>query len=155
MPELASNRPVSHLTTLRPLLGARPGVACEVAPGKKVELHEGDPLPRFVLAEMVPTGRGEYRVVPRPLVEWMSLSQVALERLGITLSENTMRRLGRAGFIETRQVSPSRIEFNVQSWFAHCERVRDPEFWSAPCGVGPTAALRARTNFELYQEEGL
>lgn len=144
-----------HLKEIRPLLGARPGVNVEVAPGHKAEIRDADPLPRYVLAELVPLGGGQYRVVPRPLVEWMSLSQGALDRLGITVSENTMRRLGRAGFIQVRQVSPSRVEFNVQSWFAHCERVQDLEFWDQPCGVGATATLRARTNWQLYQSEGL
>lgn len=132
-------------TAHQPLIGAKPGVTVEIAPGKKIELRESDPLPRFCIAEMVPMGGGTYRVVPRPLVVWQSLSQVSLSRLGITLSENTMRRLGRGKFIELRQISPSRFEFNFQSWVDHCTRCSDPEFWH-------TKDAKKRTNLDRYKE---
>jgi hypothetical protein len=123
---------------LVPLIGGRACVAVEIAPGKKVAVRDADPLPRYVIAEMVPVGAGNYRLIPRVLNEWMSISQGSLAKLGITLSENTMRRLGRADFFEVRQISPNRYEFNLQSWFAHAEKARDPEFWDAKDGHGKT-----------------
>jgi hypothetical protein len=136
---------VIPLTTPQPLIGARPGVTVEAAPGKKLELRESDPLPRYCIAENVPLGGGTYRVIPRPLIDWLSLSQGSLDRLGIGLSENTMRRLGRAEFIKVRQISPSRYEFNFQSWLEHCARCEDPEFWD-------TEDSKKKTNRAKYLE---
>ncbi|WP_414664892.1 hypothetical protein [Horticoccus sp. 23ND18S-11] len=127
------------------------GARFEVAPGKRIPVPalpgpaEATPL-RYVLAEVVPLGGGTFRLVPRPVMEWMGLSQAALAKVGITLSENTLRRLGRAGFIRVRPVSPNRYEFNFTSWLEHCRRVEaDPEeFWDR------RENDKGRTNREKY-----
>jgi hypothetical protein len=113
------------------VIGAKPGVAVEIAPGRKLEFTDADPAPRYCLMELIPLGGATYRAIPRPLKEWMGLSQASLARVGITLSENTLRRLGRAGFIRVRPISPNRYEFNYQSWLDHCRRVEADaeEFW--------------------------
>lgn len=119
-------------TQILPVIGAKAGVMVEVAPGKKVQLTDPDPLPRYCIAELVPLGGGTYRTVPRILTEWMSFQKLSLQRLGITCSENTLHRLGRAGLIDVRQPSPGRYEFNYQSWLRHCQLASDPEFWDTP-----------------------
>ncbi len=132
-----------------PVIGTRTGITAEVAPGKRITIAEPEPLPRYVIAEAVPLGGGTYRIVPRLATNWISLSQGSLARLGITLSENTMRRLGRAGFIRIRAISPARYEFELQSWFQHCAATEaDEEFWSREV---PTHAGK-RTNLARYQE---
>lgn len=136
---------LAPLVATVPLIGGRPGVSVEIAPGKRIEVCDPDPIPRFVIAEMVPLGGGSYRVVPRVLNQWMGISQGTLAKLGITLSENTMRRLGRAEFFEVRQISPNRYEFNLQSWFAHAEKARDPEFWD-------TKDAHGKSNRQKYVE---
>lgn len=141
---------VSPLTLY--VVGAKPGVAVEVAPGKKLEFTDSDPAPRYCLMELVPLGGATYRAIPRPLKEWMGLSQASLARVGITLSENTLRRLGRAGFIRVRPISPNRYEFNYQSWLEHCRRVESDaeEFWDRRDDLG--GGRKGRSNREKYLE---
>lgn len=133
------------------VFGAKPGVvAIEVAPGRKLEFSDPDPAPRYFLMELVPLGGATYRAIPRPLKEWMGLSQASLARVGITLSENTLRRLGRAGFIRVRPISPNRYEFNYQSWLEHCRRVEADaeEFWERREDLG--GGRLGRSNREKY-----
>lgn len=124
----------------------------EIAPGKHIAASKPstsapDDPPRYMLCEAVPLGAGTYRFVPRPVLEWMGLSQTALAKVGITLSGTTLRRLGRAGFIRVRPISPNRYEFNFASWLEHCRRVEaDPEeFWDTP-------DVRGKTNRQRYLE---
>lgn len=120
----------------------------EIAPG---QLHRApapslpgaaEAGPRYLLAELVPVGGGLYRLQHRPMLEWVAVGSESLSRLGITCSESTMHRLGRAGFIRFRPISPSRYEFSLRSWLEHCARVEaDPEeFWDRrePAPGGPT-----------------
>ncbi|MBI5770870.1 MAG: hypothetical protein HZA93_24040 [Verrucomicrobia bacterium] len=123
----------------------------EIAPGKvcppPVLPATG---PGYTIAEVVPLGGGAFRLQPRPAIEWLGMTQSALRRVGITLSENTLRRLGRAGFIQVRPISPNRYEFNWQSWLAHCAAVEsDPEgFWDAREDLG--GGRKGPTNREKY-----
>lgn len=132
-----------------PLLGARAGVGVQVAPDKRITLHDTEPLERLCVAELIPIGGGTYRVVPRLATTWVRFSRDRLLKLGIELSENTMQRLGRAGFIRIRQPSPSSYEFDFQSWLNHCAQVEaDPEFWEKKVNTG----AGIRTNRQRYLE---
>ncbi|HTJ78522.1 MAG TPA: hypothetical protein VL357_05960 [Rariglobus sp.] len=120
-----------------PVIGTRPGVAVEIAPGKRMEITHPEPLEQYCIAELVPLGGGTYRVVPRLATLWLPVGKVALQKLGLTISEKTLHVLGRAGFIKVRQISISRYDFNLQSWLAHCAAVEaDPEFWDAKVQTG-------------------
>ena len=132
-----------------PVIGARAGVTAEWAPGRRTELKDPEPIERFCIAELVPLGGGTFRVVPRVTSIWLPMTETWLARLGASISENTMRRLGAAGFIRTRQPSPNRHEFNLVSWVEHCAAVEsDPEFWDREV----TTPAGKRTNRRRYQE---
>lgn len=129
----------------------------EVAPGKPLATAPGVfprlPAPErltHMLCEVVPLGGGTFRLKPRPMLDWVGLSRDSLDALGISLSESTLRRLGRAGFIRIRPISPSRYEFNVTSFLDHCRAVEaDPEeFWHRP-------DARGKTNWQKYQQDAL
>jgi hypothetical protein len=127
-----------------------PAPKIEAAPGKSVTMHapafSPDELPKFMTAQVVPLGGGAFRLQPRPLNAWVSFSRRDLDRLGITISQTTLRRLAVAKFIEVRQISPSRHELSLQSWFAHCDRVQnDPEFWTRKDAAG-------KSNLKKYVE---
>ena len=130
-----------------PVLGGRPGLTVEAIPGRRIELRDPEPLDRHCIAELVPLGGGTYRVVPRLATIWLRFARDVVGKLGIGISGSTMRRLGEAGFIKIRQISPSCYEFDYASWLAHCAAVEaDPEFWDT---VVQTPAGRM-TNRERY-----
>ena len=133
-----------------PVHGCRPGIVVEYVPGKRAEIKDPDPLEeRFCIAELVPIGGGNYRVVPRIALTWLRFGREDLRRIGVRVSQSTLHRLGRAGFINIRQISPSCYELDYQSWTTHCAAVEaDPEFWDrevmTPAGK--------RTNRQRYLE---
>lgn len=150
---------MSIATIEDPKLGAVPwpvgtSAPIQVAPGKFARLPTVSPstvspptdLPRLILCEVIPLGGGTFRLQPRPLTDWVGFNQRVLDGLGISASQTTLRRLGVAGFIEVRQISPNRYEFSVSSWVTHCQRVQaDPEFWARADGKG-------KTNLRKYLE---
>lgn len=60
----------------------------------------------------------------------MRLTPSTVKSLALGCEYRSLRRLVVAGFVEGCKVSPGCWMFNVESYFAHVERVKnDPEFW--------------------------
>jgi hypothetical protein len=113
------------------VLGAEPGTTVEVAPGQKIVPLPVDAARRVALVELIPAGDGTFRQIARVCPAMWTVSRDGLKKLQITISEMTMRRLIGAGFVQGCLVSPYIMQFDVYSYWAHCEAVRaDPEFWT-------------------------
>lgn len=117
-------------TTTIPVVGAAPGTTVELVPGKKFYDLPPAAVPPLGVAEWVPAGGGTYRFVARVLSRWHVLNSRTMRMLGIPCSHATLYRLIRANFIESRQTAPNTREFSYDSYLAHAEATKDPEFWT-------------------------
>ena len=52
------------------------------------------------------------------------------DKIGVSISRETLIRLGRAGFIRLRRPTPGLIEVHIGSLIDHFESVEDEEFWT-------------------------
>lgn len=112
------------------VIAAQPGTTIEVAPGKHIVPLPPDDVQTVAIAELVPTGDGQFRQIARICPRWFKVSRDELTRLHITISEMTMRRLIEAGFIRGGPITPWVYQFDVYSYFAHVARVEaDNDFW--------------------------
>lgn len=64
----------------------------------------------------------------------------------MVLSAKGDYRLIVAGFVEARQTAPNTREFSYDSYLAHVEATRDPEFW------GQRQPGHRFTNLERFQQ---
>lgn len=123
----AAGRPRSRIQ----VIAAQPGSTIEVAPGKSIVPLPADDVQTVAIAELVPTGDGQFRQIARICPRWFRVSRDDLVRLHITISEMTMRRLVEAGFIRGGPITPWVYQFDVYSYFDHVARVEaDHDFWS-------------------------
>lgn len=101
----------------------------QVAPG--VWRHTGTgPAPDMVICRVIPNEDGTMRLVPA-YEQWMRLCHRTVSMLGMEGQYHTLRRLGRAGFIEIVNPAPNFSMLNLSSWWGHLARVaEDSEFWS-------------------------
>jgi hypothetical protein len=60
---------------------------------------------------------------------WVQVTDATESVDGIPLSRSTLLRLGRAGFIRLRRITPLSIQVHLGSLLDHLEAVEDPEFW--------------------------
>ena len=103
----------------------------EVAPGKSIIPLPADDVQTIAIAELVPTGNGQFRQIARICPRWFRIAREDLVRLHITISEMTMRRLVEAGFIRGGPITPWVYQFDVYSYFDHVARVEaDHNFWN-------------------------
>ena len=146
------------MNTLSPKTGARPvlvkrlGAArafkFEVAPGQTVTGSLPDELrPRVAVFKWVLQGDGSYKPQIKPVDEWVKINFV--KELGLSISSDTVRRLGIAGVIEIRHSAPGAVEVNLASLDAHLEGCRDPEYWTTPV---PWPDGRRMTRGARYRE---
>jgi hypothetical protein len=102
----------------------------QVAPG--VWRHTGTgQAPDMVICRVVPNDDGTVRLVPA-YEKWMRLCGRNVRALGMEGQYHTLRRLGRAGFIEILNPAPGYHFLNLCSWWGHLARVaEDPDnFWN-------------------------
>lgn len=128
-PELAatgSDRPLAEDLKR----AVRPAMA-EVAPGKFVPMAPRGRAPEVALCVWHQNEDGTH--TPRPINQRMVRLDRELARLlGFQNGYNTLRRLGRAGYVELIAAAPHCTMINLDSWFNHLRRcAEDPEFWSA------------------------
>ena len=113
----------------------------EVAPNKWVQLDLDYAPPEIVLADVVPTEDGKFKLVPR---SWERLERVTSDlcvRLGLGPDTLTLRRLIRAGFVDGARISPKLYNVNIAAFFRHMNRcAKDPGFWEK------------RDNYRLFRE---
>jgi hypothetical protein len=129
-------RLIADQLPLFPHLGKVPGTV-EAAPGQQTVPAPPRETPRVAILDLVPTGEpGHYRAIARVHSGEMTLTAETLKKLGITIGTRTMRRLIKAGFVTGTKVAPQVHTFALESWFAHCDRVRlcaaeGRDFWTA------------------------
>lgn len=113
----------------------------EVAPGRFAPRIEQADVSEYTLARWRRNPDGMYTAVP--FTERLVRMDSGLARLlGFGGDWNTLRRLGRAGFIELIVVTPGCSLINLDSWFNHLRRcAEEPEFWD-----------RDGKNFREYQK---
>ena len=103
----------------------------EVAPGLYAPADPQVPVGDYTVARWQKTGEGLWKAVPfkEPL---MRLDKDMAALLGFPGKQwQTLRRLGRAGFVEIIQAGPHTMLINIDSWFNHlCRCAEDPEFWA-------------------------
>ena len=107
------------------------GVKVQVAPdGEFHPWPEHLPVPRVGTMEWVQQPDGSYRPMIHTHPVWIRMKEDITEELGLGLSYFSLRRLMRAGFVRSKQVTPGQYAFDLQSFFRHCAAVQaDPEFW--------------------------
>lgn len=110
-----------------------------VAPQRWVPKRPGGEPPVAIIADFVRNADGTFRLEPRKHEKMVPLTYEVARSLGMS-GTNTLRRLGRCGFIELVKVAPGRYLLNIQSWYNHLRRcAEDPEFWEGK-------------NYEHYKE---
>ena len=51
-------------------------------------------------------------------------------RIGLKVSANTLKRLGRAGFIRLRRPVPAQYQLHIGSLIEHLENCEEEDFWT-------------------------
>lgn len=108
----------------------------QVAPGMWRPIGALAP-PDLVLARFQERGNGVYELVPA-CEQWVRLCPKVARLLGFAGKFETLRRLGRAGFIEIIYPAPSTAMLNLASWWGHLARVAEDVdgFWNAQTKQG-------------------
>lgn len=86
--------------------------------------------PEFAICRLVKVREGVFHLEPLTLDLWLKMKPDFCHSLGIELSDDTLKRLGRAGFVSMRHVAPQVILINVQSLLKHLEESKDSRFWT-------------------------
>jgi hypothetical protein len=100
----------------------------QVAPGRWAP-RPGRKAPDVTLATWQANADGTY--TPTPICERMvKLTRKLTTMLGFPGQFETIRRLGRAGYVECIKLTPHIYMLNLDSWFGHLRRcAEDPDFW--------------------------
>lgn len=102
----------------------------EIAPGKFAP-KDGAQAPEMCIASWKRESDGTYRAVP-VCERMVKLTSKLTRMLGFPGQFETIRRLGRAGYIECIKVTPQIYLLNLDSWYNHLRRcAEDPEFWDS------------------------
>lgn len=112
-----------------PVVGAKAGAVAEVLPGQRIVPLPDAILPEVVVADVVPAGDGTFRLIGRVSPRWFPVKTEVLQKLGIGISRQSMKRLIWAGFVKGQLTIPGVFEFNYQSYLEHHAKATDPEFW--------------------------
>lgn len=86
--------------------------------------------PEYVLCRMVQMREGEFRLEPVTVDMWVKMKENFCRSLGIELSDATLKRLGRAGFVQMSFPGPQAILVNVQSLLEHLKNTASPRWWT-------------------------
>ncbi len=102
----------------------------QITPGLAVQPVPLAAVPAFGVVEWHrrPDGSFEPKLVSHD--EWVGLSDMMTDKIGVSISRETLIRLGRAGFIRLRRPTPGLIEVHIGSLIDHFESVEDEEFWT-------------------------
>lgn len=102
----------------------------EVAPGRYAPADPQIPVAEYTVARWHKNGDGTWRAVPFK-EPFLRLDQRLATLLGFnSRGWNTIRRLGRAGYVEIIQIAPGTSLINLDSWFNHLRRcAENPEIW--------------------------
>lgn len=116
----------SHGSTA-PLFPKRAGQSqVEVIPGHTTVPVPPQSIPRVAIHDVIPTGEaGVYRHQARVHSAQVELSSAMLKKLGLGVHLVGLKRLIKAGFVEGCMVSPNRHIFSIESYYAHCDLVRE------------------------------
>lgn len=88
-------------------------------------------MPNYAIFQMRRLPNGDIRPTLVEWTEWIPITDKDLADAGIPVSRQTIRRLGRAGFLEIDRIVPGRYALSLSSWVAHMKAVREnPDFWS-------------------------
>lgn len=129
------------------VVGAKPGTAVEIVPGKTyVALNPAD-VETVAVTELVPAGGGLWRAVVRICPRKFTLTPQNLKKLGIAISSRGLRRLILAGLIKGETITPGVHQFDYFDYVRHEAAVAaDPEFWDK------TEPTHTFTNRERYRQ---
>lgn len=111
------------------------GVKLQVTPDELVKEHldwpEHLPIPKIGVFEWVQREGGGFDPKIKLQPKWVRLYDVMTGKISLGLSYASMRRLIIAGFVKSRQTTPGKIDFDLQSYMQHCSAVEsDPEYWT-------------------------
>lgn len=114
----------------------------QIAPHLYAPDPAADWVPEFTLSRFVEREPGKYALVP-VLENFVRITADVLKQLGVGRQFNTLKRLGRAGFIELIPIAPHCYLLNLDSYYNHVRRCAEhPDgFWSPGAG-----------NLEAYRE---
>jgi hypothetical protein len=106
------------------------GRKIQITPGLSVQPAPLSALPAFALIEWTRVGDGKYE--PRLVTadEWVNMSDDMETRIGLKVSANTLKRLGRAGFIRLRRPVPAQYQLHIGSLIEHLENCEEEDFWT-------------------------
>lgn len=90
----------------------------------------GGKVPEYVVCKMEQIREGVYQAKPVTLDLWIKKRPGLCRRFGIELSDETLLRLGRAGFVKIHNPAPQVVLVNIQSLLAHLEATQSPRFWT-------------------------
>jgi len=100
----------------------------QVAPGRWTP-RPGRKAPDVTLASWQLQADGTYAAVPTT-ERMVKLTRKLSALLGFPGQFETIRRLGRAGYVECIKLTPHIYMLNLDSWFGHLRRcAEDPDFW--------------------------
>lgn len=102
----------------------------EIVPGKVAEQPALPQPPKMGFYTWIAQGGGLFKPQLQLRERYVRLTPSTVKSLALGCEYRSLRRLVVAGFVEGCKVSPGCWMFNVESYFAHVERVKnDPEFW--------------------------
>ncbi|MGC3991682.1 MAG: hypothetical protein QM796_18725 [Chthoniobacteraceae bacterium] len=110
----------------------------QIAPGQRYAEIPREQVPSVGVLDWVPQGDGTYR--PKARIHQLQVRLTEAARL-LRLDKGILQRLSRAGFIEHLQVTPGNVLIDLPSYFAHVERCKDPDFWTAKRRAQYSAAM--------------
>ena len=101
----------------------------QIAPGKFSFDADITVLPKIVVADLVPVGGDLYRRVDRKHERRLRLTEDLPAKLGLGCSYVTLFRLVHGGFVKGERIAPRTTTFDLESYYAHRERCKDPDWW--------------------------
>ena len=106
------------------------GKTIQITPGLAIQPAPLAAVPAFGVIEWHrhADGRFEPRLVTKD--EWFALADDMFAKLGLSISRETLIRLGRSGFIRLRRPTPGLIEVNLESLITHFENCEEEDFWT-------------------------
>jgi hypothetical protein len=126
-------RPIKRTTT--PKKTPKPVKMTEAAPNRWVQqdLAISEPPAEVVFCDVVASGDGTCRLVPRSWEKLVRLTPQLSLQLGLGRSTLTLRRLIQSGFVDGARVAPFVYTLNLSSYFSHLKRCAENlDFWNDP-----------------------
>ena len=154
---------LQHSNTVRPLGIAHhaPGSLLIRRPGAKPvllpitpQLQITGPLPaelrpRFGVVRFQTLPDGTLKPVLRTQDEWVRMTENLPRDLGLSISNDTLKRLCRSGIVLWRQITPGGYELNLHSLDAHLQGcANDPEYWDTKVAWPDGRTITRRQKFK-------